>query len=275
MTTDQLFTVAISPEAQSRTASVQVPFGVVSSVVHDVTVDGKLVGPIAEAASALNVLVNGEADEVKAIPPKELITVLVKSSPSDPSWFTRFRFPPLGAIMLKERSPSNVMVTLLSTTATSTTVAPAGIPLTVMLFVVPAARLSGTANEPVELNVLVKFTAGDDGTVSNCDEPVQKAADDGVIENAEGPLLIETVTATEPHVFVYWMLAVPAATPVTTPVRVPTVAMDVLRLLHVPPVAVSISVEVVPTQNDVVPVIADGVEFTVTTTVAAVPQPVL
>ena len=91
MVTDQLLTVAISPLAQSRAASVQVPFGAVSRVVQVVTLDGKLVGPVAAAASAVYVPVKGDADEENASPPSELMTVLVKFTPLLPSRFTRFR----------------------------------------------------------------------------------------------------------------------------------------------------------------------------------------
>jgi hypothetical protein len=65
------------------------------------------------------------------------------------------------------------------------------------------------------------------------------------------------------------MVAVPAATPVTTPVE-PTVATEVLLLLHVPPVTVSLKVVVDEVQTVAVPVIepADEDAPTVTTNVA-------
>ena len=68
------------------------------------------------------------------------------------------------------------------------------------------------------------------------------------------------------------MVAVPAATPVTTPDAV-TVATPVLLLVHVPPAVASVSGVVNPTQTDNVPVIAGGKGLTVTTTVGAI-QPV-
>ncbi len=70
------------------------------------------------------------------------------------------------------------------------------------------------------------------------------------------------------------MVAVPAATPVTTPV-LPTVAMPVALLLHVPPVVALLSVVVLPTVTVAVPVMvpADGNGLTVITlVVVAVPQ---
>ncbi len=67
------------------------------------------------------------------------------------------------------------------------------------------------------------------------------------------------------------MLTTPAATPVTTPVPEPTVAIDVLPLLHVPPPVASERVVVLPTQTVGVPVIADGNAETVTTSVAKQP----
>jgi hypothetical protein len=48
---------------------------------------------------------------------------------------------------------------------------------------------------------------------------------------------------------------VPVATPVTTPVDEPTDATDVLLLLHVPDIAVLVSVAVLPWQSVNVPVI--------------------
>lgn len=62
------------------------------------------------------------------------------------------------------------------------------------------------------------------------------------------------------------MRAVPAATPDTTP-EVPTVATMLLLLVHVPPEGVAINELVVPTHRVVVPVMALGAEFTVTTIV--------
>ena len=59
------------------------------------------------------------------------------------------------------------------------------------------------------------------------------------------------------------MLAVPAVTPVTTPVVEFTVAMPVEALLHVPPAVASVSVMVWYWQTTDGPVIATGKEFTV------------
>ena len=55
----------------------------------------------------------------------------------------------------------------------------------------------------------------------------------------------------------------PAETPVTTPVETPTVAIDVLPLVHVPPPVASESVMVLPTATLVNPVIAAGRGLTV------------
>ena len=62
------------------------------------------------------------------------------------------------------------------------------------------------------------------------------------------------------------MVAVPAATPVTTPAA--TVAMPLALVVHVPPDTLSDKVVVEPAQTEAVPVIAAGVKgiaFTVTT----------
>jgi hypothetical protein len=53
----------------------------------------------------------------------------------------------------------------------------------------------------------------------------------------------------------------------------PTVAFAVLLLLHVPPAAILLNVVVEPTHTEVAPVMLVGVAFTVTTVVAAEPQP--
>lgn len=67
-------------------------------------------------------------------------------------------------------------------------------------------------------------------------------------------------------------MALPPLTPVITPVPVVAVAIDVLLLLHAPPVDVELSVVVAPAHTVAVPVIADGSVFTVTTTVALHPD---
>lgn len=59
------------------------------------------------------------------------------------------------------------------------------------------------------------------------------------------------------------MDAVPEAIPVTTPVE-DTVPTDVLLLLQVPPAGVDERVVVVPAQMLVLPVMADGMDTTVT-----------
>lgn len=65
------------------------------------------------------------------------------------------------------------------------------------------------------------------------------------------------------------MVVVPAATPVTTPDEL-MVAAAVLLLLHTPP-PVFVSVVVKPTHTFIVPVVADGSAFTVTSVVAVQP----
>ena len=50
---------------------------------------------------------------------------------------------------------------------------------------------------------------------------------------------------------------VPAATPVTIPVEVPTVATEGFALLHTPPEVPSVKVAVAPTHSLAVPLIAD------------------
>ena len=68
-------------------------------------------------------------------------------------------------------------------------------------------------------------------------------------------------------VYVYVMFAVPALTPVTSPVEELTIAVAVFELDHEPPVVTFSNVTVDPSHTEVVPVIAAtvGKAFTVTT----------
>jgi hypothetical protein len=68
------------------------------------------------------------------------------------------------------------------------------------------------------------------------------------------------------------MFGLPAAMPVTTP-EADTVPSALMLLLQFPPGVTSVSVVVEPTHTEVVPVIATGVWFTVTTAVAIQPVP--
>jgi hypothetical protein len=62
--------------------------------------------------------------------------------------------------------------------------------------------------------------------------------------------------------------AVPALTPVTTPVLSPTVAIAKLPLTQVPPVTPFANVVVAPAHIEVVPVIAVGDKLTIIVAVA-------
>ena len=82
---------------------------------------------------------------------------------------------------------------------------------------------------------------------------------------------IEAITFTEVAVVqpvgsVYIIAAVPAETPcpVTIPVVEPTVAREVLLLLHVPPPAASDKLRLAPEQTEPLPVMAAGSGLTVT-----------
>ena len=70
---------------------------------------------------------------------------------------------------------------------------------------------------------------------------------------------------------VYVIVAVPAFTPLTTPLEEPTVATDISLLLQVPPPP-SLNVVVAPAQTVVVPEIAEGNGLTVTGFVAEHPD---
>lgn len=69
------------------------------------------------------------------------------------------------------------------------------------------------------------------------------------------------------------MSAVPAATPVTMPDDGPTVATEILLLVHVPPNAELNNEIVCPTQTDDGPDIAGGLGFTVKVLVRTQPVP--
>ena len=69
------------------------------------------------------------------------------------------------------------------------------------------------------------------------------------------------------------MLVVPADTPLTTPVEDTIVALEVLLLLHVPPIPVLVRVVVAPVQSEVEPLIAPGTVFTVKLRVPEVEMP--
>ncbi len=68
------------------------------------------------------------------------------------------------------------------------------------------------------------------------------------------------------------MIAVPAETPFTIPVPVPTVAIVVALLLHVPPTVAFDNAVVCPIQTTVLPVIGDNA-LAVTVLVAIQPPP--
>jgi hypothetical protein len=71
------------------------------------------------------------------------------------------------------------------------------------------------------------------------------------------------------------MLAVPTATPDTTPVETPIVATAGLLLAHVPPAVLLVSVVVLPTQVNKEPPIADGAVTNVSVTTAVQPEDVV
>jgi hypothetical protein len=88
---------------------------------------------------------------------------------------------------------------------------------------------------------------------------------------AEGIVFTVTMAvAAQPIPDVYEMVVVPGTSAFTTP-DVVIVATTVLLLLHTPPGTASARVPVLPAHREVVPVIAAGNPFTVTTVVAAQP----
>jgi hypothetical protein len=92
---------------------------------------------------------------------------------------------------------------------------------------------------------------------------------ESVPDIADGLLFTVTTTATLlPHPVAYVIVAVPCAIPVTVPDELPTVAIEVLLLLQLPPVELLVSVVVEPVHKDAVPPIDAGAANTVTTLVA-------
>jgi hypothetical protein len=84
-------------------------------------------------------------------------------------------------------------------------------------------------------------------------------------------LTVTTAPLTQPSIEVYWIEAVPALTPYTTPAA-SIVAILVDVLFHVPPVVALLSVVFWPVQTCAAPVITAGNAFTVT--IVDVLQPV-
>jgi hypothetical protein len=83
---------------------------------------------------------------------------------------------------------------------------------------------------------------------------------------AAGKVLTVTIAVlVQPAADVYVTIAVPFDTPLTMPVALPTDAMPVADELHVPPDGVLPKVVVAPIHTLRVPVIVDGVVFTVIT----------
>ena len=68
------------------------------------------------------------------------------------------------------------------------------------------------------------------------------------------------------------MVTIPAAMPAASPEEEPMVTMDVLLLLHVPPVVASVNSVVSPTQIVSNPAIAGGRGVTVAIVVVAQPE---
>jgi hypothetical protein len=82
---------------------------------------------------------------------------------------------------------------------------------------------------------------------------------------------VTTVVTGEPQPFTYWIVEVPTPTPLTIPEEEPTVATEVLELVHDPTPPELANVDGIPVHKDVVPVIAPGPALT--TKVAVAKQP--
>lgn len=92
-------------------------------------------------------------------------------------------------------------------------------------------------------------------------------------EIADGELLmVMVVVVVQPDGVIYVTADVPGATPVTTPVAEPIVAIAGTAEIHVPPVTGLLSDELAPTHSVVIPVMNDGLLIVSVTTLA---QPVI
>jgi hypothetical protein len=87
----------------------------------------------------------------------------------------------------------------------------------------------------------------------------------GPVMEGSDVLTVTVVVAKHPAASVYEIVAVPEPTALTTPVD-PTVATEASLVLQLPPVLMSLSVEVEPAQSVVGPVMPAGIGLTVTTT---------
>ena len=93
--------------------------------------------------------------------------------------------------------------------------------------------------------------------------PTQTALVPKIEDGVEGTVFtfIVAVAFEEPHILdsVYNIFTVPTLKPFTIPV-LPTVAIDVLELLHAPPVLMSLNVIVEPEHTLAEPVMPDGAD---------------
>lgn len=102
-----------------------------------------------------------------------------------------------------------------------------------------------------------------------------KQTEDAPIIGGGAALIETTIVATQPVHDVNDIVAVPAATPVITPIVVEsgdTVATDGLLLLHVPQLDATDNVDVRPMHAGPTPVIAGGALTVITVVAIAVPQ---
>ncbi len=93
-------------------------------------------------------------------------------------------------------------------------------------------------------------------------EPTHTA--DGPAITAGNAFTVITLVVEQPPPNEYVIVTIPGFTPVTIPVKDPTVAIVSELLLHVPPLMISLSVIVDPTHTLDGPVIGAGEELTVT-----------
>ncbi len=141
-----------------------------------------------------------------------------------------------------------------------------------MIVAVPAATPDTTPDVEFTLAVpeaLLVHTppVGDEDNVV-----VDPVHTESVPEIAEGAALtVTTLVAKQPPAKVYVIVAVPVATPDTTPEVELTLAVPEALLVHTPPVGDDDNVVVDPTQTAAVPDIAPGVVLTVTTAVTKHP----
>ena len=121
------------------------------------------------------------------------------------------------------------------------------------------------------MELLALHVPPETGWLSVIEEPTHTC--DGPVMAGGAADTVTTVLTVQLVGKVKTIVAVPTAPPVIAPVAPTTEAMPGALLVHVPPAGVLLSIVVVPTQIEVLPVMVVGSGLTFTVTVLVVVQP--